>query len=347
MRPGPAAKNLPTPEGVVGSEQIFERISEAARSRTPIIALISGGGSALLPAPVEGVSLADKLETTKLLQDAGATIDEVNSVRKHLSRVKGGGLASWRAGTSTLLSLIISDVSGDPLDVIGSGPSVPDPTTFTDAMRVTERYAVALPRSVTEYLRAGREGERPETLKQPVPGQLTQILANNRTARMAAVSSARALNWTVEHHDQDEGGSNESLAEILAARIRTHLPNADRPTLIVSGGETTVKLCPSPGRGGRNQELGLEIWLRLTPEDRSRVTILTAGTDGEDGPTDAAGCLIEHGTLHRNELFARTALSANDVFPFLEHTGTLLRTGPTGTNVMDLRLILIRSLLQR
>ena len=338
----PGGTNLPTLEGVIGSNRILELVTNAAASRTPIIALISGGGSALLPAPVEGVSLADKLAATKLLQDAGVSIDGVNTVRKHLSRIKGGGLAR-AAGESTLLSLIISDVSEDLLDVIASGPTLPDPTTFADALKIARNSGVSLPRTVLDYLQAGVVGERPETLKQIIPGQFTHVLANNRSARVAAASSADALGWAVNHRDCDEGGPNDELADGLVSRIRSIAStNPRRPILIVSGGETTVKLCASPGRGGRNQELGLEIWLRLTHDERTRVTILTAGTDGEDGPTDAAGCLIDASNVHLSEDAVRQALSSNDVFPLLEQTGTLLRTGPTGTNVMDLRLILIR-----
>jgi glycerate 2-kinase len=343
----PAGSNHPTAEGVWGSLEIL-RMVEQAGPEDVVVCLLSGGGSALLPAPVEGVSLPDKQAITRLLHASGATINEMNAVRKHLSRVKGGGLARGFRGKA-IWCLIISDVIGDPLDVIASGPTAVDPTTFADALAVLEKRGLIgnAPAAVVGYLRAGAAGERPETLKE-TPGQVHhRVLANNTLALTAAARAAAQRGYRVLNLGSYIEGETREVGVVFAGIVRSiqrdRQPLAP-PVCLLSGGETTVTLGDAHGLGGRNQELVLAAGLKLGADHMQGVTLLCAGTDGEDGPTDAAGALANASTFARARakgLDPTRHLERHDAYPFFAATGDLLKTGPTGTNVMDVRVFLV------
>ncbi|QEG29355.1 Putative hydroxypyruvate reductase [Gemmata obscuriglobus] len=339
----PQGVNEPTAEGVAGAEEML-RLLAGAGPDDVAVCLLSGGGSALLPAPVENVSLADKLAVTKLLHRSGATIDEMNCVRKHLSRLKGGRLAQAFRG-ARLVSLIISDVVGDPLDVIGSGPTAPDPTTFADALDVLTRYGLrdATPASVLHHLEAGRGGLSPETPKQAPPSVENRVLGSNRIALDAARHRAAALGYRVLDLGAFVEGETREVATAVAGVVRSIWRDAEPlgpPACVLLGGETTVALGGAMGKGGRNQEFVLALGVKLKSE-MAGVTVLSAGTDGEDGPTDAAGAVADAATLAQVGT-AEEFLRRHDAYHFFERTGGLIKTGLTGTNVMDVRIVLMR-----
>jgi glycerate 2-kinase len=312
------------------------------------LCLLSGGGSALLPAPVEGITLQDKQHVTALLHACGATINEMNCVRKHLSGVKGGRLAQ-AFGPRPLFSLIISDVIGDPLDVIASGPTAADPTSFADALAVLDRYGLRerVPAAVVAHLERGRDGLIGETLKTLPPTVHNVILGNNSRALAAAQRQAEELGYAVLNLGSFIEGETRQAAVVLAGIVRSIRADGQPlrpPVCLLSGGETTVTLTPGHGRGGRNQEFVLAAALHLGEAGLRRVVILSGGTDGEDGPTDAAGALADEGTLRRATqagLNPADYLERHNTYPFLDATGDLLKTGLTQTNVMDVRVLLI------
>lgn len=337
----PAGVNEPRPEGVAGTEEMLRLLATAGPDDVAVC-LLSGGGSALLPAPVEGVSLADKLAVTKLLHRCGATIDEMNCVRKHLSRVKGGRLAEAFRG-KRLMSLIISDVVGDPLDVIASGPTAPDPTTFADALAVLGRYGLrdAVPVAAIRYLESGRAGSIPETPKAIPANVENRVIGSNRVALDAAARAAEALGYRVLNLGSFVEGETRHVATAVAGIVRgaktDGLPLRP-PACLLLGGETTVTLGESPGKGGRNQEFALAVLAKLGAQGMRGVTVLSGGTDGEDGPTDAAGAVADASTPLEG---AEDALRRHDAYHFFERAGGLVRSGLTGTNVMDVRVVLI------
>lgn len=346
----PAGVNEPTAAGVAGTEEML-RLLAGAGPDDVAICLLSGGGSALLPAPAEGISLAEKLAVTKLLHRSGATIGEMNAVRKHLSAVKGGRLAQAFRGR-LLLSPMISDVVGDPLDVIASGPTAPDPTTFADALAVLDRYDLATrgPVAVLEHLTRGAAGEVPETPKALPAAVVNRVVASNRHSLDAAAAKAAALSYRVLDLGAFVEGETRPVATAVAGVVRSirrdGRPVAP-PACVLVGGETTVTLGDGHGTGGRNQEFVLAVLAKLaeTPADLDGVTVLSGGTDGEDGPTDAAGAVGDAATLARaaaRGLIAADHLRRHDAYPFFAAAGDLLRTGLTGTNVMDVRVILVR-----
>ena len=328
----PVGSNAPTPAGIDGARAMAQLLADAGPGDVAL-GLISGGGSALLPWPVEGVSLADKLAVTALLAGSGATIGEMNAVRKHLSRVKGGRLAEGFRGKH-FLTLIISDVVGDPLDVIASGPTTPDPTTYADALAVLGRYDLRgrTPASVMNHLERGRRGEIPETPKSLPATVENRLIGTNALALAAAARVAERLGYRVVSLGSAVEGETADVARQHAAIVRTLPPR----TCLLSGGETTVTLGRHPGKGGRNQEYALALALELG--DTPNVLTLSGGTDGEDGPTDAAGALADAATLGPA---AGDHLARHDAYPYLDAVGGLLRTGLTGTNVMDVRLTLV------
>jgi hydroxypyruvate reductase/glycerate 2-kinase len=343
----PAGSNQPTAEGVEGARQILDLVA-AAGPEDVVLCLLSGGGSALLPAPAAGVSLADKQAVTLLLHACGATINEMNAVRKHLSRIKGGQLLHGFRGRH-LYSLIISDVIGDPLDVIASGPTAADPTTFADALAVLEKYYLRprVPPAVCAYLERGAAGSVPETLKE-LPAHVTNaVIGNNAKALAAAQAKAEALGFRVLNLGSFIEGETRAVAAAFAGIIRSI--RADRvplppPACVLSGGETTVTLAADHGRGGRNQEFVLAALAHLMRSGMRNGVLLSGGTDGEDGPTDAAGAVADETTLARAErlgLDPAAFLSKNDAYSFFTATGDLLKTGLTQTNVMDVRVLLI------
>ena len=343
----PAASNYPTAEGVAGSERMLELVHHAGPDDVAIC-LISGGGSALLPAPVPSITLADKQATTRLLHACGAAIHEMNAVRKHLSLIKGGRLAQAFNG-SALYSLIISDVVGDPLDVIASGPTIADSSRFGDVWSILERYDLLerVPPAVRKYILEGVAGRIPETLKTNFPHVHHLMLGNNRTALEAAKRKAREFGYNVLDLGSCVEGETGPVAIAVAGiiqSIRTDRQPLPSPACLLFGGETVVTLGEGSGKGGRNQEFVLAAAVKLGERGMKNVVVLSGGTDGEDGPTDAAGAVIDETffeTVRRHGLSTSRALEKHDAYPLLDACGALLKTGPTQTNVMDLRVILM------
>ncbi len=342
-----AGHPVPDEAGVVGARRQLELLANLDPDAL-VLGLFSGGGSALLPAPVEGLTLAEKQETTRLLLACGATIDEINALRKHLSAIKGGLLARAAAPARTV-ALMLSDVIGDSLDTIASGPTHPDATTFGDCLVIVDRYDLRdqLPSPVRRHLEAGARRERPET---PKPGDPcfayaeSLVIGNSRLAIDAAAHKASALGYEVcvltSRLQGEARHAATALVSIAQEIAETNRPIA-RPACLIAGGETTVTL-RGDGQGGRNQELALAASLQL--DGWSAITLLSGGTDGTDGPTDAAGALADGQTLSRARaqgLDARVFLDRHDSYPFFAALDDLVITGPTGTNVMDLQIVLI------
>lgn len=344
-----AGHPVPDENSVRGAQAIADCAAQATE-RDLVLCLISGGASALLTLPVPGLTLTDLQSLTDALLRSGATINELNTVRKHWSRIKGGNLARLVA-PATLITLILSDVVGDPLDVIGSGPTVPDPTTVTDARRVLERYSEN-PESPGETLWFGLQ----ETPKpgDPIFARVHNVIVgSNRLAALAAVRKANQLGFnTLLLSTYVEGEAREvaEVAAALAKGIRAHGDPIPPPACLVWGGETTVTV-RGPGKGGRNQELALAAALAL--DGWPGVLLMALATDGSDGPTDGAGAVITGNTVTRAcalGLDAQTALETSDSYTFFDTLDnrsdkrthpSLLRTGPTGTNVNDLLFVLV------
>jgi len=341
-----AAHPHPDSAGVAAGRRIME-LARGCDAATLLLLLVSGGGSALCVVPAEGITLEEKQATARLLMAAGADIHELNTVRKHLSAVKGGQLARL-AHPAGIVSLLISDVPGDRVDVIASGPAVADPSTFGDALAVLERRGLLeqVPAVVRNRLEQGRGGAAAET---PKPGDplfervSTTIAVCNRHALEAAGASSRGLGLETHIADGLVTGEARKAGQRLAGealRCYGELVPGSRVCLL-SGGETTVTV-RGQGRGGRSQELALSFAEAIAGQPG--ITLLAAGTDGIDGPTDAAGAIVDGGTvpLARQAGFDTAAsLAANDAYPLLERCGALLKTGPTGTNVMDMQIIIV------
>jgi hydroxypyruvate reductase/glycerate 2-kinase len=272
----------------------------------------------------------------------------MNAVRKHLSRIKGGRLAQAFRGKK-LIALIISDVVGDSLDVIASGPTVADPTTYADAIEILRRYDLwpKVPEAVRRHLERGNAGEVPETLKQIPANVVNRIIGRNADALAAAQARAKALGYHVLNLGSFIEGETREVAIACAGIVRGVLANEVsvlRPAFILLGGETTVTLGDNPGKGGRNQEFVLAMLCKLGEAGMRNIAILSSGTDGEDGPTDAAGALASARTLETARkigLHPQECLTGHDAYPFFAATGDLIQTGPTETNVMDVRVILV------
>ncbi len=339
----PEGDPLPTVAGEAGSRAMLELVQSLGPDDT-VIALISGGASALLPLPVPGVTLAEKRETTSLLSKAGATIGELNAVRKHLSLVKGGRMAeASRAGR--WISLILSDVIGNPLDVIASGPSAADPTTYAEALAVIQRFRLEkrLPASVMKHLERGRQGLEPETPKQ-MPKQVSNVIvAENSMALQAASKEASALGYEVIVESEPiQGVARVEGANLIERALKHRAASADKPVCLLAGGEPVVPRVVPGGKGGRNQEMALGAYSKIAATGFAGC-LLAAGTDGEDGPTDAAGAFCDGEVLQaarRLRLDPAAYFVASRSYDFFAKTGGLLKTGPTGTNVMDLVVIL-------
>jgi glycerate 2-kinase len=336
---------VPDERGAAGSARIAQ-IAAAAGPGDLVVCLVSGGASALLPLPAAGITLAEKQATTRLLLSCGATIHEINAVRKHISRIKGGQLARL-AAPARVESLLLSDVIGDDLDVIGSGPTAPDASTFSTAGAILDRYAIRhrVPATVRERIEQGARGEIPETPKPADPlfaRVRNTVVGGNRLALDAAARAARQLGYrtlilssTIEGETREIARMHAAIAREIAAAGRPVRP----PACIVTGGETTVTI-QGDGLGGRNQEFTLAAALEIAGLDR--VVVFSAGTDGTDGPTDAAGAIADGQTLARKPE-ARLYLDRNDSYRYFQPLGDLVITGPTNTNVMDVRLILVGS----
>jgi len=319
-----------------GSAAGARRALELALSAGPddvVVCLISGGASALLAAPARGLTLADLSDTNRALLECGADIVGMNTVRKHLSAVKGGRLAA-AASRARLVTLVLSDVVGDPLDVIASGPTVPDPTTYADALAVVDRHAVfeTIARPVLGHLERGRRGLVEETPKQPHLRHEIEVIGSGAVAAEAAAAFLHARDVPARIVSTRFSGEAREAAVLAVATT------SEDGEVLIFAGETTVTV-RGTGRGGRNQEAAVAAALEIDGRD---VTFLAGGTDGIDGPTDAAGGLVDGGTIDRGlaanfDPFA--ALSDNDTYPFLEAAGDLIKIGPTGTNVADLWLL--------
>jgi len=338
-----AAHPVPDTRGMAGAAEAL-RMARAAGPRDLVLCLLSGGASALWAAPAAVVTLTELRRVTDQLLRAGATIHELNAVRKHLSRIGGGGLAR-AASPARVVTLAVSDVVGGALDVIASGPTVPDPTTFADALEVLAGYEIQPPPGVRARLRAGDAGEVEETPKPFDPAFVrasAHVIASNREALRGAAARAERLGYRARIVADDVEGEASSVGEQVGQLVRDTL--AERPSAPVAlllGGETTVTV-RGRGRGGRNQELALALAMEV--EGMDGVLGASIGTDGTDGPTDAAGAFADGGTVGRGHaagLDARDALRRNDAYPFLRAAGDLIVTGPTGTNVNDVVLVLV------
>jgi glycerate 2-kinase len=345
-----AAHPVPNQAGIEGAQRILQLV-RAADEKTLVICLLSGGASALLIAPVEGITLQDKQEATRLLLNAGASIFELNAVRKHLSSVKGGRLAQ-AAWPAQLVTLIVSDVIGDPPDVIASGPTSPDKSTFVEAWEVIEKYGLQknLPPRVTDYLKRGIAGQVSETVKENDPcldKTRNVIIAGIRQALTAATEKAGQLGYAARTISDTLQGEARDAARFLAQASRAELagmkPNQRR--CLLCGGETTVTV-RGTGKGGRNQEFALVFALEI--EGCQGVSLLSAGTDGTDGPTDAAGAMVDGNTAARARSLGIDPphyLDNNDSYTFFQQFDAAsgahchFKTGPTGTNVMDIQIV--------
>jgi len=342
-----AGHPVPDASGMQGAQKAFE-LAASASAKDLVICLISGGASALWPLPVAGITLQDKQKTTEILLSCGATINEINIIRKHLSLIKGGRLAQI-ASPATLICLILSDVVGDDLDVIASGPTVPDSSTFGDCITVIEKYNLQdqLPLSVFEYLTAGLHDKTKETPKKnsPVFKKVNNIIiGNNLAAIKAAEKTATQLGYNTLILSSMIEGETRVVAGVHTAIAKEIIKSGhpiSRPACILSGGETTVTI-RGKGKGGRNQEFVLAALPDIAGRDHT--VILSAGTDGTDGPTDAAGAFVDSKSFQKacqKGLCPDKALGQNDSYTFFKELDDLLITGPTNTNVMDLRIILV------
>jgi glycerate-2-kinase len=341
-----AGHPIPDENGLKGTEEVIRLLGDSPEN-TLIVCLISGGGSALLVSPSKGITLHEKQKLTGLLLKAGADIFALNTVRKHVSKVKGGRLAEI-AYPSHMVSLILSDVIGDRLDVIASGPTSPDRTTYSDALHVLEEYHIRdkAPQTVVDVLESGRKGTIPETPKEgsKIFDKISNIIiGSNRIALEAAQQEAEKRGLTVEMISSELSGEAKDVGKWLAGKALEIRQSKDiqRPHCLISGGETTVTVT-GKGLGGRNMELALSFAMEI--EGISGITLLSAGTDGTDGPTDATGAVVDGQTVIKAKsrgMNPGTYLGNNDSYNFFKEIKELLITGPTGTNVMDIQVMVL------
>ena len=342
-----AGHPVPDKNGIKGTGKILDFLQKSGE-KDLIFSLISGGGSALLPSPAVNITLSDKQEITRQLLACGASINEINAVRKHMTASKGGQMAK-AAFPATVINLMLSDVVGDKMDAIASGPFVPDSSTFKDVWRIFKKYDLNnIPDVIRKHMKAGLDGQIPETPKENdriFDRVFNFIVGSNISALQAASEKAKTLGYEtlilssmVEGETKDVARVHTAIAKEI---VKTGRP-IPAPACIISGGETTVTI-RGDGLGGRNQEFCLAACMDLV-ELPPRVVVLSAGTDGNDGPTDAAGALVDPYTLTRGKdagMKADEFLNRNDAYHFFVKTKDLLITGPTNTNVMDVRLILV------
>jgi len=342
-----AGHPVPDEAGIRGADRMIQLL-RGTGEKDLVLFLVSGGGSALLPCPAAGLTLGDKQKVTELLLACGATIHQINAVRKHLSLIKGGRMARL-AHPSTLISLILSDVIGDDVDCIASGPTAPDKSTFSDCIRIIANHGIRhrMPRAVMTILERGERGELEETLKENdavFNKTHNAIIGNNSLALDSARQKADELGYHSLILSSSFQGETIDAAKVhaaLAKEVLTTEQPVPKPACVISGGETTVVI-KGNGLGGRNQEFALAAAIDI--DGLEPVVILSGGTDGTDGPTDAAGALADGRTIARARetgMDANTYLERNDSYHFFQTLGDLLVTGPTRTNVMDLRLVLV------
>lgn len=343
-----ASHPLPDEAGLNAARKCADRIALAQEGEL-VLVLISGGGSALIPYPVDSIILQEKIATTNLLLASGASINQINCVRKHLSQLKGGGLARW-AAPADLHALILSDVIGDDLSAIASGPTVPDPSTYEEAIAVFTDTGVwdKVPANVRYHLQQGRAGKVPET---PKPGDLVfkntsyTLIGSNAISVQASLTAAKNLGYEAHLYNDHLCGEARDEAEKWVLYAKSLLERTiEKPLALIAGGETTVTM-KGNGLGGRNQEMALAFVIAAQQHDlKGYWTFLSAGTDGRDGPTDAAGGIVDQDSLKRmfNAGINPVAmLDNNDSYTTLVRSQDLLITGPTGTNVADLQILLI------
>lgn len=359
LRPWPKSKGtiefheathpIPTQEGVAGVQKMLDLVGKAPSEEDLVICLISGGGSSLLPLPKKPLTLADIQNTTNLLLRSGAEINEINTIRKHLSSVKGGRLAE-KLFPATVLSLIISDVVGDKLDAIASGPTAPDPTTYSDALQILQKYNLweRVSKRVREEINAGaHKSGKSGVLETPKPSSKifkrvhNVLVGTNLNSCIAASECLKDLGYhtiVLSTHVQGEAKEIGKLYSGILRGAGVGIP-LTLPFAIVAGGETTVTIS-GHGKGGRNQELVLSASFGLSGE--SNVAVASMGTDGVDGPTDAAGAIVDGETLSRAEklkLDPRNFLDTHNSYKFFKNLGDLIVTGATGTNVNDITVL--------
>ena len=326
---------VPDARSLNAGERVLEFVSSLQADDT-LVCLISGGGSALMTLPYQGITLDDMQAMTRALLASGARIDEINTIRRSLDRVKGGGLA--RATKARVISLILSDVIGNPLEAIASGPTAPDPTTPEDALAILKKYDIAkiVSKSIIQTLEAG--SLLPNLQQQAIDLQNVQniIIGDNRLAAHAAAQQAQLEGFRAEVLTNDLQGEARDVGVMLAGTLRAETSKDVHPFCLIAGGETTVTI-KGKGKGGRNQELALSAVKELA--DLENIMLISLGTDGDDGPTDAAGAVVTGNSAQRAAslgLEAADYLARNDAYSFFDVLGDLLKTGPTGTNVNDL-----------
>jgi glycerate 2-kinase len=342
-----ASHPIPDATGLEAAQKI-KTLLEKAQPHDLVFSVISGGGSALLPLPANGLSLTDKQSITQMLLGCGASIQEINAVRKHLSQVKGGQLAK-AAAPAPVINLMLSDVVGDDLDTIASGPFVPDRSTFQEVAAILARYDLTarIPAGVWDYVKRGVKGQAPETPKPGAPEfqkVINLIVGSNYQALLAAAGAAQKVGYRPLILSSYVTGETREVAKVhaaLAKEVRASGHPVRPPACLISGGETTVTL-KGHGKGGRNQEFALAAAIEL--EGLKEVLVFSAGTDGTDGDTDAAGAMADGHTCTRAlqaGMYPSRRLETNDSYPFFARLGDLVITGPTRTNVMDIRLVMV------
>jgi glycerate 2-kinase len=336
---------IPIPRGVEATERLLE-LAESADARTLVLTVVTGGTSALVAAPAGDLSVGDLRRSTRAMLDAGADIEEINAVRKHASRVKGGRLATT-AAPATVLTLAVSDVVGDPPSVIGSGPTVPDRTTYADALGVLSRHGIDVP-TLRQHLEAGIEGEHPETPDGDGIGDTAEtvhVVAGTRTAIDAAATAAAERGYdpcVLSSRVRGEASAAAPTHVAVAEEVAAAADPIEPPAVLLSGGEATVDV-HGEGEGGPNTEFCVAAALSLAEAvdgAGDAVVVGAVDTDGCDGDTDAAGALVDAGTA-TDRAAARDALERNDSLAYLDARRSALRTGPTGTNVNDLRMLVV------
>jgi len=341
----PSSHPLPDERSVAAGRRALD-VAERTAADDTLVVLLSGGASALMAVPAGNLTLEDKRTAVNALLKGGADITALNTIRKHLSAVKGGRLAAAAAGPTVCLA--ISDVVGDDLSVIGSGPTVPDPSTYRDAWSCIERFGVEalLTKASKEYLRAGLEGEIPETPKAGDPRverSVTRVIGGRFDAMKGAAEAARSLGYDVILFDDPVVGDARTMGPVVLERAKTLAAARKAPVAAIASGETTVKVV-GRGKGGRNQEVALSVATTLAHET-AEIAVGSVGTDGIDGPTDAAGAYADTTTIARarqQALDAEAHLADNNAYAFFQQIGDLIVTGPSTTNVGDLQIVLFR-----
>jgi glycerate 2-kinase len=341
----PSSHPLPDVRSVAAGRRALE-VAQRTDPGDTLVVLLSGGASALMAVPAGNLTLEDKRTAVNALLKGGADITALNTIRKHLSGVKGGRLAAAAAGPTVCLA--ISDVVGDDLSVIGSGPTVPDPSTYRDAWDYIERFGVEalLTPAAKDYLRAGLEGAIPETPKAGdarFERSVTRVIGGRFNAMQGAAETARALGYDVVLSEEPIVGDARTMGPVVLARARALVAGRTRPVAVIASGETTVKVVGS-GKGGRNQEIPLSVAHALA-NDTTEIALGSVGTDGIDGPTDAAGAYADTTTIARSQqqsLDAGAYLADNNAYAFFQTLGDLIITGPSTTNVGDLQIVLFR-----